>query len=51
MNKDKVKLDEKMVRIKREVEVAKKAVRDSEEALREKYPEYYEKEEGKDEKS
>ena len=47
MNKDKVELNEKMVRIKREIEVAKKAVRDSEKELRKKYPDYFEKDEGK----
>ena len=51
MDKDKVELDEKMVRIKREVELAKKTVEDSVKVLKEKYPDYFEKEEGKDEKS
>ena len=48
MNKDKIELDERLLRAKRDVEVAKKAARDSEKRLREKYPEYFEeKEKGK----
>ena len=51
MNKNKVGLDEELLKAKKKVEVTKKAVRDSVKELKKKYPEYFEKEEDKDEKS
>ena len=51
MNKDKVKLDEELLKAKRNIEIAKKAIRDSEQHYVKKYPNYFEREEDKDEKS
>ena len=43
MNKNKVGLDEELLRAKKKVEVTKKVVRDSVKELKKKYPEYFEK--------
>ena len=51
MNKNKVGLNEELLKAKKRVEVTKKVVRDSVKELKKKYPEYFEKDKDKNEES